>query len=80
MRCSLGIVALQVRSQGKGRLDKKNFTLLYNGNEDGSGLYGTGFIISKNMRKPLLEFAPAGDRLRKVRLDGRFRNITLISA
>ena len=41
---------------------------------------GTGFIINAKMRKSFLSFEPLSERLCKLRLQGKFRNVTLISA
>jgi len=43
------------------------------------GCYGTGFIINAKMRKGFLSLEPLSDRLCKLRLQGKFRSITLIS-
>jgi hypothetical protein len=43
------------------------------------GRYVTRFIINSKMRKAFF-FEPVSDRLCKLRLRGKFRNITLISA
>jgi len=43
------------------------------------GHYGTGFTINAKMRKSFLSFEPPSDRLCELRLQGKFRNITLIS-
>jgi len=74
-KAKVDVVALQeIRWQ-----DKKDFTLFYSGPKERTGRCGTGFIISSKMRKLFLSFEPLSNRIRKLRLRGHFRNITLIS-
>jgi hypothetical protein len=42
--------------------------------------YGTGFIISRKIRENILECEPVNDRLCRIIISGRFRNLTIISA
>ena len=53
--------------------------LFYNGPKERTGGYGTGFIINAKMRKSFVPFEPHSDRLCKLRLRGKYSNITLIS-
>jgi hypothetical protein len=42
--------------------------------------FGTGFIVSKKVRDLVIDFQPINMRIRKLRLEGRFQNYSLISA
>ncbi|XP_022197016.2 craniofacial development protein 2-like [Nilaparvata lugens] len=76
----LDIVALQeIRWQSQGRIEKQNFTMYYSGPETRTGLFGTGFIINKKLKKHILAFDPVSDGICKLRIKCRLRNITIIS-
>jgi len=62
------IAAQEIRWQGQGRIDKKDFSLFYSGPKERTGRYGTGFIINAKMRKYFLSFEHLSDRLCKLRL------------
>jgi exonuclease III len=65
--------------QRQGRIDKLDYTLLYSGSEEKTGQLGTGFMMNKTMKRSPLHFEPQNNRICKIRLKGKFRNITIIS-
>jgi exonuclease III len=78
---NIDIIALQeIQWQGQGQIDKSDYTLLYSRSEEKTGQLGPGFIMNKTMKEGLLEFEPQSNRICKIRLKGKFRNITVVSA
>ncbi|KAG8239031.1 hypothetical protein J437_LFUL017879 [Ladona fulva] len=69
----------EIRWQGKGRIDKKEYTLLYSGPEYRTGRFGTGFMISSKTRRTLLLLEPINERIFKIRIKGKFRSMTFIA-
>lgn len=77
----INIIAVQeIRWRGDGENRKKDFSLYYSGNQQKSGQAGTGFFVNKKIISRVIGFEPVTDRLCKLRLRGRFRNITLVTA
>jgi hypothetical protein len=69
LKLGIDLVDLQeIRWQGHREINKKNFTVIYSGPENQTGQYGTGFIISRKMKKSILEWEPVNDRLCRIRL------------
>jgi len=81
LKLGIDLVALQeIRWQSQGEINKKNFTVIYSGPENRRGQNGTGFIISRKIKERILECEPVNDRLCRIRIRGKFRNLTIISA
>ncbi|KDR15323.1 Craniofacial development protein 2, partial [Zootermopsis nevadensis] len=84
VKYKLDVVALQeIRWQGRGQIDKQEYALFYSPvvfNLGRTGLYGTGFIVKRIMRKSILEFEAVNERICKLRVRGKFRSISIISA
>jgi len=60
-------------------LDKKeNYTLLYSRPKNLKGQYGTGFIIACWSTQCILGFEPINERMCKLRVRGKFYNMTII--
>ena len=78
LKYKIDVVALQeIRWNGKGQIDKKDYSILYSGSDnENRGQYGTGFFMTKQMRKFLLGFEPISERLCKIRLKGKFQNVS----
>ncbi|GAB1869237.1 Craniofacial development protein 2 [Camponotus japonicus] len=77
----MDVVALQeMRWSGNGRIDKRKYSIFYSGPDTRTGQCGTGFIINSKMKQSYLGFESLGDRMCKIRLRGRCRNVSIISA
>ncbi|PSN56669.1 hypothetical protein C0J52_10799 [Blattella germanica] len=80
LKYRLEVVALQeIRWQGEGRIDKKEFTQLYSQPHRRTGLYGTGFLVSKKIGPSIMEFEAINESIYRLKLRGRFRNVTILS-
>lgn len=81
LKYNIDVVALQeIRFKDCGKIDKKDFSLYYSGSNDRAGQLCTGFIIKKKVKNCILGFEPISDRICKIRIKGKFQNITIISA
>lgn len=78
-RYKLDVVALQeIRWKDAGVIEKKNYALFYSGTPSRSGQKGTGFWINRKTRSKVLGFEPINERICKLRIKGKFNNISLI--
>lgn len=77
-KLSMDITAAQeIRWKGARRIDKLKFTLLYSGNQNKQGERGVGIIFNRKIRKALISFELVNDRLSKIRVTGKFYNVTI---
>ena len=75
------ILALQeVRWPGKGHKNTKDYLLYYSGTKEKIGQAGTGFLLMKKKQTHLINSELHNERLCKLRIKGKFNNITLINA
>ena len=61
--------------QGQGRIDKHKYTVLHSRPENRTGKLATGFMVTSPMRNCLLEFEAVNERICRIRIKGRYRNI-----
>jgi exonuclease III len=76
------IVALQaIRWRGYGLLKKDKYSIYSSCNPISTGQAGTGFIIQKPVMNKIrvLGLEPISDRICKLKVKGKFHNITLIN-
>jgi exonuclease III len=74
------IIALQeLRWKGEGQINKPTYTLYYSCNPEKTGQLGTGFMIRKEIKKNILSFEPYNKRLCKLRIKGKFNNLSIVS-
>jgi len=72
------IVALQeLRWRGCGIIKKDKYSIYYSCNPNSTGQAGTGFIIQKLAMNKILGLEPISDRICKLRVKGKFHNMTL---
>ena len=63
----------EIRWQGEGRIDKKEFSMIYSGTSENTGQFGTGFLLSKAARNILLEYENINHRICRIRIKGKLR-------
>jgi exonuclease III len=76
----LEIVAIQeVRWFGNGVIKKKDFSFYYSGTKEELGQAGTGFILMGKSINNGIGFEAINERICKIRMKGKFNNVTLIN-
>ena len=77
----LDIVAVQeTRWSGNGFIKKNNFLFYYGGPKTRTGQAGTGFLIRHSILRNVINFETHNERISKMRLKGKYNNITLVNA
>ena len=80
MSSQIQIVALQeIRWRGYGIIKKDKYSVYCSCNTNSTGQAGTGFIIQKSTMNKILGFEPISDRICKLRVKGKFYNMSLIN-
>jgi exonuclease III len=74
------IVALQeIRWREHGLIKKNKYSIYYSFNPTVPVQAGTGFMIQKSAMNKILRFEPISDRICRLRVKGKFHNMTLIN-
>jgi len=77
----LAITAVQeTRWQGKDIMDMKSHTLFYSGKEGGTREFGVAFVVERNMKRNVLDFKAADERMCVLRIKTKLQNLSLINA
>jgi len=80
-KTQIELLALQeVRWLGKGQINKKDYLFYYSGTKEKTGQAGTGFLLMKKIQNHLINFELHKERLCKLRIKGKYNNMTLINA
>ena len=79
-KTQIEILALQeVRWPGKGQINKKDYLFDYSGTKEKIGQASTGFLLTKNIQKYIINFELHNECLCKLRVKGKYNNRTLIN-
>jgi exonuclease III len=80
LQTELQIIALQeIRWKGQGQIKKDKYNLYYSCKEGQTGQLGTGFLAKIETVKNIMGFEPINERICKLRLKGKYYNITIIN-
>jgi exonuclease III len=81
LKTQLQIMALQeLRWKGVRQMNKTKYTVYYIYNLEKAGQLGTGFMIQNEIKKNIVSFKPFNERLCKLKIKGKFNNLSIISA
>lgn len=76
----MDITAIQeIRWPGEGTLEQNGMIIIYGGNTQNKHELGTGFVIKKELWGNVLNFKAFNDRISKLRIKGKWKNITMIN-
>jgi exonuclease III len=79
-KTQLEILAIQeIRWSGTDLIKKQNYLLYYSGPSNKTIQAGTGFMFLKKIHHIVIGFEPYNERLCKLRIKGKYNNITLIN-
>jgi hypothetical protein len=70
----------ETRWPGRGQIHKKDYTLYYSGSKEKTGQADPGFLLRKKIQNHIISYELHNERLCKVRVKGKYNNITLINA
>jgi exonuclease III len=80
LKTQLQVIALQeLRWKGTGQINKPTYTLYYSCNPEKTGHLGTRFMIRSEIKKSILSFEPYNERICKLRIKGKYNNLSIIS-
>jgi len=80
-KAQIEILALEeIRWPGRGQINKKDYTIYYSRSKGKTGQACTGFVLKKKIQKLIISYELHNERLCKVRIKGKYNNITLINA
>jgi exonuclease III len=80
LQTEVHIEALQeIRWKGQGQIKKDKFNLYCSCKEGQTGQLGTGFRARKEIVKNIMGFEPINERICKMRLKGKYHNITIVN-
>lgn len=77
-KVSFGAVQ-EVRWKDSGTIKKKNYDFHFSGSHNARGHKGVGFFVMQKLRQAVLGFEPISERICKLRIKGKFCNISFVN-